>query len=62
MPGEAPAVFTNPLMNGYVGGFHLMVRTHINCRRYFRINPLGVIDASELINRASTLLTTPYWK
>jgi hypothetical protein len=21
-------------MNGYVGGFHLLVRTHINCRRY----------------------------
>jgi hypothetical protein len=27
----------------------------------FHINPLGVIDASELINRPSTLLTTPYW-
>jgi hypothetical protein len=27
----------------------------------FRIKPLGVIDASELINRPSTLLTSPYW-
>jgi hypothetical protein len=28
---------------------------------HFRIKPLGVIDASELINRPSTLLKSPYW-
>jgi hypothetical protein len=27
----------------------------------FPIKPLGVIDASELINRPNTLLTSPYW-
>jgi hypothetical protein len=40
--GEPPVVFASPLMNRRVGGFHLIVRTHIDCGRHSARRSRGI--------------------